>query len=102
MQTFRWGLIGAGAAMLVSAGLSAPPVQAGYIVTLEQVGSNVIATGSGAIDPTGLSSLGIGGGGARMFPNLAAITTGPLEALTDVYIGFTGPTSFGSGGGLSR
>jgi len=31
-----------------------PPVQA-YTVTLQQVGSNVVATGSGAIDLTGLT-----------------------------------------------
>jgi len=32
-----------------------PAAQAGYIVTLKQVGPNVVATGSGAIDLTGLS-----------------------------------------------
>jgi hypothetical protein len=44
-----------GVAMLTGYGLSAPPAQAGYIVTLEQVGSNVVATGSGAIDLTDLT-----------------------------------------------
>jgi hypothetical protein len=44
-----------GAAMLV--GLSAFPVQAGYIVDLTQQGSNVVATGSGSIDLTGLTFL---------------------------------------------
>src|SRR5258708_7413922 len=36
-----------GGAMLISFGLSAPPAQAGYVVTLQQVGSNVVATGMG-------------------------------------------------------
>jgi hypothetical protein len=37
--------------------LSIRPAQAGFIVTLKQVGSNVVATGSGAIDLTGLNLL---------------------------------------------
>src|SRR5437764_262075 len=37
--------------------LSVRPAQAGYIVTLQQVGPNVVATGSGAIDLTGLTFL---------------------------------------------
>lgn len=41
--------------MLVGAGLSAPPAQAGYLVTLTQQGSDVVATGSGTIDLTDLS-----------------------------------------------
>src|SRR6266478_535121 len=32
-----------------------PSAQAGYIVTLQQVGPNVVATGSGAINLTGLT-----------------------------------------------
>ncbi|HST29323.1 MAG TPA: hypothetical protein VLK27_00620 [Chthoniobacterales bacterium] len=31
------------------------PAQAGYIVTLQQLGPDVVATGSGPIDLTGLS-----------------------------------------------
>ena len=42
-------------AMVIGSGLSAPPAQAAYIVTLAQVGSNVVATGSGTIDTAGLS-----------------------------------------------
>ena len=35
--------------------LSVRPAQAGYTVTLQQVGPDVVATGSGAIDLTGLT-----------------------------------------------
>lgn len=49
------GAVAVGVAMLIGSGLSAPPVRAGYIVTLAQVGSNVVATGNGTIDLTGLS-----------------------------------------------
>src|SRR6516225_9379219 len=87
-----------GGAMLIGSGLSA---QAGYTVTLAQVGRNVVATGSGTIDLTGLSSAGPGLSGARIFPDGAEIITGPgSEGLlrSDLYTGYTGPTSFGSGG----
>jgi len=35
--------------------LSVRPAEAGYTVTLQQVGTNVVATGSGAIDLNGLT-----------------------------------------------
>src|SRR5712671_6397607 len=38
--------------------LSVRPAQAGYTVTLQQVGPDVVATGSGAIDLTGLIHAG--------------------------------------------
>ena len=57
--------------------LSVRPVQAGYTVTLRQVGPDVVATGSGAIDLHGLTFSG--GSGIAAY-----------------YIGHTiGPTSFG-------
>jgi hypothetical protein len=48
-----------GLAMLI--GPSATPAEAGYVVTLEEVGSNAIATGMGPIDLTGLSLTGSDG-----------------------------------------
>ena len=48
------GATALGVAMLIGCGLCAPPAQAGYMVTLEQVGTDVVATGSGTIDLTGL------------------------------------------------
>jgi hypothetical protein len=49
-------MVGASAiSAVILIGLSAPLAQAGYVVTLEQVGGDVVATGSGAIDLTGLS-----------------------------------------------
>ena len=43
-----------GVAMLTGYGLSAQPAQAGYVVDLTQ-GVNVVASGTGAIDLTGLT-----------------------------------------------
>ena len=79
--------------------LSVRPAQAGYTVTLQQVGPNVVATGSGAIDLTGLTfsqsgsfDPGIGG---------SFIQTGPTSSRVDVYshpsLNFS--SGFGSGGG---
>jgi hypothetical protein len=77
------------------------PVQA-YTVTLQQVGSNVVATGSGAINLTGLSF-------PIPTPMLAVVNagdgviiTGPHgSGLVDLYTGFMGPSSFGSGGSFA-
>lgn len=44
-----------GAAVLTSFIFCVTPAQAGYVVDLTQHGTNVVATGSGAIDLTGLS-----------------------------------------------
>jgi len=87
-------------AVVIAWGLFVRPAQAGYIVTLQQVGSNVVATGSGAIDLTGLSFFSPGGGVAEMQPITASIFTGPASAQPlDMYGQASGPTSFGIGGG---
>jgi len=85
---------------LIGTGLAAPPAQAGYVVTLEQKGSDVVATGSGAIDLTGLSFVFTNTShSALVAPGLGEITTGlPAFTSIDDYAGITGPTSFGSGG----
>jgi hypothetical protein len=85
--------------------LSVPSVKAGgYTVTLQQVGPNVVATGSGTINLTGLTfsqsssvspemrpRLGLGGGQG------CGILTGPTSSSVDSYFGgLSGPTSFGS------
>jgi hypothetical protein len=86
-------------AMLIGSSLSAPSAQAGYIVTLTQQGGNVVATGSGTIDLTGLSLVSGSGVAAFMTPDQGQIYTGPVIATAaSLYTGPTGPTSFGSGG----
>jgi hypothetical protein len=89
-------LLGAATASLL---MIAPSAQAGYIVTLKQVGSNVVATGSGAINLTGLTFNEISFGPALVQPNIGEILTGPTALPTiSVYLGASGPTSFGNGG----
>src|SRR4051794_21193856 len=77
------------------------PAQA-YTVTLEQMGSNVVATGSGAINVTGLTFFG-SGPGLPITPSIEAefgfIGIGPGSAVNvDFYHNTnTGPRSFGIG-----
>jgi hypothetical protein len=89
-------------AIAVTSLFSVQPAQA-YTVTLQQVGSNVVATGSGAINLTGLSfpipSLTL----AEVNAGDGVIITGPHGfGPVDEYTGFMGPPSFGSGGPRSR
>src|SRR2546430_11048250 len=56
---------------------SVRPAQAGYTVTLQQVGPDVVATGSGAIDLTGLTSLSqSGSGNPYVIPNSGLLPFG--------------------------
>ena len=73
------------------------PAQA-YTVTLERVGfDTVVATGSEALDLTGLTFQTGGFGGSLINPFLGNISTGASSG-TDLYGGaFTGPSSFGRG-----
>ena len=83
-----------GAAMLV--GLSV--AQAGYVVDLTQQGSDVVASGSGEIDLTGLIDQGSAEDRGALVPKTATIITGPYSP-DEYYTGLTGPTNFGSGYG---
>ena len=87
-----------GAALGLCAGL-AVPAQAAYIVTLQQVGADVVATGSGPIDTTDLTGLGNGLAGAGIGGGTVIVTGPPSLGTADGFRGFTGPASFGSGGG---
>ena len=87
-----------GVALLIGCGLIAPPAQAAYVVTLNQVGSNVIATGSGSLDLTGLNFAGGNTAPAQIEAHFGLIFTGSSSPEpVDLYTGITGPASFGSG-----
>jgi len=89
-------------AVVIMCGLSVRPAQAGYIVTLQQVGPNVVATGSGTLDTTGLAiNIEPPFAPGLVQPDAGAITTGPTGFAGDAQrIGnlVSGPASFGSGG----
>jgi len=84
---------------LVTASLfSVQSVQA-YTVTLEQVGSDVVANGSGAFNLTGLTLFSGDFVVPQMNASFGAILTGQVPGgVVTGYTGFTGPTSFGPGG----
>ena len=91
-----------GVVMLIGGSVFASSSQAGYLVTLEQVGADVVANGSGPIDLTGLSFAGNVPAGILVDPHDGVIVTGltPLN-LVDTFNGASGPTNFGSGGETS-
>jgi hypothetical protein len=74
---------------------SVRPAQA-YTVTLEEVGSNVVATGSGAINLTGLTFIDSGYNDSQIAAYFGIIVAGSAGQLT-AYSGLTGPRSFGDG-----
>ena len=75
--------------------------RAGVIIDIDQVGPDVVATGSGTLDLTGLQlSISARPSVASLLSNVAVIEEGPAPAATvslDVYDGATGPASFGGG-----
>jgi hypothetical protein len=93
-------------AVALSLAQFASPAQAAYVVTLLEVPAgggitNVVATGSGTIDLTGLTFIAPNADPARIRPSLGDIQTGPAfptQSPEDLYTGFTGPPNFGSGG----
>ena len=98
MRNVGLGLLAAGS-LLIACSITAVPAQAGYIVTLTQQGSDVVATGTGAIDLTGLRFVANTTSFAGLNPSLADISTGStFGSATSFFNGFTGPTSFGGGG----
>jgi VPDSG-CTERM motif len=74
------------------------PAQA-FTITIEQVGPNVVATGTGAINLAGLSFFNPGSvGTASVWPVTGRISMSSMSGgNADTYIGFTGPSSFGGG-----
>jgi hypothetical protein len=86
-----------GVAMLTGYGLSAQPAKAGFVVDLTQQGSNVVATGSGAIDLTTLTFVFSNSGVGLLSPNNGNLAIG--SGLESFYAGLvSGPANFGSGG----
>jgi hypothetical protein len=76
---------------------SVGPAQA-YTVTLQQIGSNIVATGGGAIDLTGLTANSFGNNyNLAIEASSGLIETGAFASKVDLYTGSTGPTSFGRG-----
>ena len=71
-----------------------------YVVTLNEVGANVVATGSGEFDLTGLTyfvTSGINTNPGFIIAQDGEIVTGASGSVVDIYSGVSGPSAFGSG-----
>jgi PEP-CTERM motif len=93
-----------GAAGAIGLGLSVLPAQAGYVVTLTQQGSDVVANGSGPIDVTDLGRNCNSGFGlhALLIPGEAVILTGAPsggDCYAGVFSKISAPANFGGGEG---
>jgi hypothetical protein len=69
-----------------------------FIADIEQVGSNVVVTGSGSLDLSGLTSVAPKDAIASVEGSTANLFIGQATTVSvDVYSGISGPSSFGSG-----
>jgi PEP-CTERM motif len=98
-MTRTWMMSACVAALLAVMGPSGH-AQAGVVININQVGSDVVATGSGTFNLTDLTYSYSGGNSAGIDASVAALEMGPTSSSTvDVYTSITGPTSFGPGTG---
>lgn len=100
MKTLILAAIRCSLMFLVTGSLfSVQPAQA-FTITLEQIGANVVANGSGAFNLTGLSLLGsTPASTVAINPAVGYLLTGPPSGgAIDVWGTGTGPTAFGIGG----
>lgn len=87
-----------GAALGVAALVCSVTAQAAYTVTLNQVGADVVMTGSGSLNLGASGALSPAAQPTGVAPTTAALVVG-ASGVADIYaITVTGPTSFGPGG----
>jgi hypothetical protein len=78
---------------------AARPAAAGVIIDINQVGADVVATGSGSVDLAGLTFSFSAADAAGVSGIAGGVAMGPaVFTPDDIYVGVTGPTSFGPGG----
>jgi hypothetical protein len=91
-----------GVAVLAMGAAIAPSAWASvFTIDVAQDGGNVVATGGGSIDLTGLTFFD-GGGALQIYSFVDAsageLVVGPSLSFYDAYSGIVGPSSFGTGG----
>jgi hypothetical protein len=85
-----------GLALAGGLALLATPVHAAFVFTLQEVGSDVVSTGSGTINTAALSFFGNASFGAVLNSSNASIV-GSASGSADFFTGISGPANFGSG-----
>lgn len=88
------------AAALVALVATQERSHAAYFLTLSQVGGNVMISGSGTLNLTGLSAVGPSNLSTLIYPSIGLINSGSAGAV-DVYSGLSPQSGFGTGGGPS-
>jgi hypothetical protein len=94
-----WRTLAAPGVLLVATGLH--PAFAEFVVNFNQVGANVVATGTGSVDTADLTlgDTGLTSAGEGMIPVLATLFLIPGSELNETQWLFSGgPASFGTGG----
>ena len=87
-------------ALAVAAFSFAPSAQAGVIININQVGSDVVATGSGTLNVTGLTVVGgaSGADSSQIDGPISGVLLGPTAGGSDwAWNGAVGPAAFASG-----
>jgi hypothetical protein len=84
--------------VVIASALGSARSEAEIIISVAQVGSNVVATGTGSINLAALTFEESGNQAQGMNPGAALIAEGtpPNPNPVDIYRGFTGPTDFGT------
>ena len=92
-------LLLAGTALLALAAslAAAAPARAAYFVTFSQNGPDVVASGSGSLDISGLRASGSTGVSPFVFPSEPLEFTGAGGTVTDYTGTISGPSNFGGG-----
>jgi hypothetical protein len=68
-----------------------------FIVTILQNGADVVATGSGSLNTTALTNLGVQTTVPIIGGATASLNVGKLIDMTNTFVNISGPTSFGTG-----
>jgi hypothetical protein len=92
----RFNLLSLVTGLLVSFA-AAQSARAAMTLSIYSEADNVVATANGSIDLTSLTFVESGANFASIEPDGAALLSGELEDLS-VYVGISGPLSWGSGG----
>jgi hypothetical protein len=93
-------LVAAALILATASILATGPALAGAIININQVSTDVVVTGGGTLDTTGLTIVALNHDAVTgINPNLAFVILGQAGSVgIDEYAGATGPASFGPGG----
>jgi len=92
-----------GVALTVAAGIAAlawaPRAEAAYIITIQEIGSDLVVNGSGSLNLSALSPFAVGSAAPAIGSAAGTIGVGTnAGSNATFYVGITGPASFGTGG----